>query len=181
MASQSAGALAATAPREQLSPVDGLAQLSFVIHGMLEHRAAEHDLSIIQTRLLGVLRDRRPTMNELARLLGLDKSSVTGLVDRAERRGLVTRVPSATDRRAVLVSLTDDGRSFVSEAASSFEADVTVLLARLPPRDRSTLSRLVSRLLVAAAADQGIDLFPAASGESQSAAPESAGYVPSKE
>ena len=110
--------------REQLSPVDGLAQLSFVIQGMLERRAAEYDLSIIQTRLLGVLRDRKPTMHELARFLGLDKSSVTGLVDRAERRGLVVRVPSTTDRRAVLVSLTDDGRSLVSQAAARFEADV---------------------------------------------------------
>ncbi len=60
-------------------------------------------------------------MNELARLLDLDKSSVTGLVDRAERRGLVTRVPSTADRDA--------------------------------------LSGLISRLLVAYAADHGIDLF----------------------
>ena len=144
---------------EQLSPVDGLAQLSFVIQGMLERRAAEYDLSIIQTRLLGVLRDRKPTMHELARFLGLDKSSVTGLVDRAERRGLVARVPSTTDRRAVLVSLTDDGRSLVSQAAARFEADVSALLSRLPPRERETLSRIVSRLLVTHAADQGIDLF----------------------
>jgi MarR family transcriptional regulator, lower aerobic nicotinate degradation pathway regulator len=147
-----------TAPA-QLSPVDGLAQLSFVIVGMLERRAAADDLSIIQTRLLGVLRDRRPTMNELARLLGLDKSSITGLVDRAERRGLVMRVPSTTDRRAVLVSLTDEGRALVSRASARFEADVLTMLDRLPPRDRATLSRLVSRLLVAHAADQGIDLF----------------------
>ena len=145
--------------REQLSPVDGLAQLSFVIQGMLERRAAERDLSIIQTRLLGVLRDRKPTMHELARFLGLDKSSVTGLVDRAERRGLVARVPSTTDRRAVLVSLTDDGRSLVSQAAARFEADVLTMLSRLPPRERETLSRIVSRLLVTHAADQGIDLF----------------------
>jgi DNA-binding MarR family transcriptional regulator len=130
-----------------------------LIQGLLERRAAEHDLSIIQTRLLGVLRDRTPTMNELARFLGLDKSSVTGLVDRAERRGLVVRVPSTTDRRAVLVSLTDEGRSFVSQAAAAFEADVSVLLSRLPPRERETLSRIVSRLLVTHAADQGIDLF----------------------
>ena len=106
MATRTGGAPAA---RKQLSPVDGLAQLSFLIQGLLERRAAEHDLSIIQTRLLGVLRDRTPTMNELARFLGLDKSSVTGLVARAERRGLVARVPSPTDRRAVLVSLTEDG------------------------------------------------------------------------
>ncbi len=85
-----------TAPADtrELSPVDGLAQLSFVVHRMLEHRAAEHDLSIIQTRLLGVLRDRKPTINELGKLLGLDKSSTSGLVERAERRGLVARSPS---------------------------------------------------------------------------------------
>src|SRR5580693_7233213 len=111
------------AAARQLNVIDGLAQLAFVVHGMLELRAAEHDLSITQARLLGVLRDRTPTMNELARLLGLDKSSTTGLVDRAERRGLVARVPSATDRRSVLVSLTDDGRSLVSQAAVGFEAD----------------------------------------------------------
>jgi len=156
----------APAARKQLSPVDGLAQLSFLIQGLLERRAAEHDLSIIQTRLLGVLRDRTPTMNELARFLGLDKSSVTGLVDRAERRGLVARVPSATDRRAVLVSLTDEGRSFVSRAAAAFEADVSALLSRLPPRERETLSRIVSRLLVTHASDQGIDLFATAAAES---------------
>jgi len=156
----------APAARKQLSPVDGLAQLSFLIQGLLERRAAEHDLSIIQTRLLGVLRDRTPTMNELARFLGLDKSSVTGLVDRAERRGLVARVPSATDRRAVLVTLTDAGRSFVSRAAAAFEADVSALLSRLPPRERETLSRIVSRLLVAHASDQGIDLFATGAAES---------------
>ena len=150
------------ASRQQLSPVDGLAQLSFVVQGMLERRAAEHGLSIIQARLLGVLRDRKPTMNELARILGLDKSSVTGLVDRAERRGLVSRVPSTTDRRVVLVSLSDDGRALVSEAAGRFEADVLMMLERLPAKDRATLSRLVSQLLAAHAAEQGIDLFPAA-------------------
>jgi MarR family transcriptional regulator, lower aerobic nicotinate degradation pathway regulator len=142
-----------------LSPADGLAQLSFLIHAILERRAREQDLSIIQLRLLGVLRDRRPTMNELARLLGLDKSSVTGLIDRAERRGLVMRVPSATDRRAVLVSLTAHGRSLAAAGAARFEADIALLLEHLPPADRDALSQLISRLLVAHATGQGIDLF----------------------
>src|SRR5487761_250184 len=148
-----------TAPAPQLDPFDGLAQLSFVIMGLLERRVAEHDLSIAATRLLGVLRDREPTMNELARLLDLDKSSVTGLVDRAERRGLVERAPSTADRRAVLVRLTDEGRSLVSAAAGLFAADVTAMFGRLAPRDRAALSRLVSRLLIAHAAGHGIDLF----------------------
>jgi MarR family transcriptional regulator, lower aerobic nicotinate degradation pathway regulator len=146
----------------ELSPVDGLAQLSFLVHRMLERRATEHDLSIIQTRLLGVLRDRRPTINELGKLLDLDKSSVSGLVERAERRGLVRRAPSPADGRAVLVSLSDRGRSLVSEASAQFGADVHKLLDQLSPSDRRVLSRLVSRLLVAHAADQGIELFPGA-------------------
>jgi MarR family transcriptional regulator, lower aerobic nicotinate degradation pathway regulator len=142
-----------------ISPVDGLAQLAFVVHGILERRAAEHDLSIIGVRLLGVLRDRRPTMNELGKLLGLDKSSVSGLVDRAERRGLVTRIPSTGDRRAVLVSLSDHGRALVSRAATGFGADLSAILDLVPPSDRDTLSGIVSRLLVAYAASQGVDLF----------------------
>ena len=159
MPSRPAGARAPEARPDQLSPVDGLAQLSFLVHGTLERLAAKHDISIVQTRLLGVLRDRGPTMNQLAELLGLDKSSVTGLVDRAERRGLVTRVPSTTDRRAVLVNLTEDGRSLASAVSTRFEAEVSTMLDRLPPRDRQALTRIVSRLLVAHATDQGVDLF----------------------
>jgi DNA-binding MarR family transcriptional regulator len=142
-----------------LSTADGLAQLSFLIQNALSRRAAEHDLSVIQTRLLGVLRDRVPTMNELAQLLELDKSSVTGLIDRAERRGLVERAPSATDRRAVVVSLAEQGRALVAQVAARFESDVLAMLEALPVPERAALAGLVSRLLVAHAADRGVNLF----------------------
>jgi DNA-binding MarR family transcriptional regulator len=161
--------MVATSPRQSapprahgLSPVDGLVQLSFLVHGALERRATERDLSMIQTRLLGVLRDRQPTMNELARLLELDKSSVTGLVDRAQRRGLVERTPSTTDGRAVLVTLTRKGQTLVARIATQFEADVTELLRSLSASDRKRMSGLVSRLVVAHAAERGIDLFDTA-------------------
>jgi MarR family transcriptional regulator, lower aerobic nicotinate degradation pathway regulator len=143
----------------QISATDGMAQLAFLVHGLLTDRAAGQGLSVIQARLLGVLRDRTPTMHELARLLGLDKSSITGLVDRAERRGLVTRVASTRDRRSTQVALTSAGRSLVSAAAAGFDADVTALLAALPGAQRDQLARIVSRLLVAHAAAHGVDLF----------------------
>ncbi|ERK69221.1 hypothetical protein N136_04459, partial [Leifsonia aquatica ATCC 14665] len=69
--------------------VDALVQTSFVVTGVLTRVAAERDLSLTQLRMLGVLRDRRPRMAQLAALLGLDKSTVSGLIERAERRGLV--------------------------------------------------------------------------------------------
>jgi DNA-binding MarR family transcriptional regulator len=151
-------------PTGALSTVDGLVQLSFLIHGTLERLAAEHGLSITQTRLLGVLRDRQPSMNELAKLLSLDKSSVSGLVDRAERRGLVARTPATADRRSIVVSLTKKGRALVSAAACHFEADVSAILDSLTPADRGVLTGIVSRLLVAHAASEGIELFPGGSG-----------------
>jgi MarR family transcriptional regulator, lower aerobic nicotinate degradation pathway regulator len=163
----SAGPPEPTAAAGDISLIDGLAQLAFVVHGILESRAADHDLSITQARLLGVLRDRTPTMNELGKLLGLDKSSISGLVDRAERRGLVARTPSTEDRRAVLVGLTDHGRSLVSRVATSFGADVLAMLDLVSPSDRDTLSGIVSRLLVAYATSQGVDLFESLRTEAQ--------------
>lgn len=148
------------AARGQLDTVDGLAQLSFVVLGMLEAQAGRQDISMVQTRLLGVLRDRTPTMNELAALLDLDKSSVSGLVVRAERRGLVERVPSTTDRRVVRVTLTDAGRTLVSHVAARFEAEVSRLLDVLPAAERATLSGLISQVLVTQATSRGIELFP---------------------
>src|SRR5579863_4518238 len=104
--------------------VDALAQLSFLVQGALADIAGQHDLSIIQVRLLGILRDRKPTMNALGRHLGLDKSSVSGLVDRAQRRGLVDRSVSPTDRRAFQVSITGTGRQLVEQVAAEFTARI---------------------------------------------------------
>jgi DNA-binding MarR family transcriptional regulator len=138
--------------------VDALAQLSFLVHNALAEIAGQHDLSIIQTRLLGVLRDRKPTMNALGRLLGLDKSSVSGLVDRAQRRGLVTRTVSAIDRRALQVSITDTGRQLVEQVAARFTERIETLAAGLPDADRQLLSGLAARIVAADADRRGIDL-----------------------
>src|ERR1700722_14878645 len=133
---------------DQLSAVDALAQASFLVQGTLERRAAEHDISLIQTRLLGILRDRKPTMNELAQLLGLDKSSTSGLVDRAERRGFVKPLPPQTDRRSVRVSLPAEGRALVQAVANDFDQDVAAIVAPLDPDERATLTALLSRVII---------------------------------
>jgi DNA-binding MarR family transcriptional regulator len=68
-------------------------------------------------------------------------------------------VPSAADRRSVLVRLTAAGQSQAAAAGELFAADVTAMLDALPPRDRAALTRLVGRLLVAHADRHGIDLL----------------------
>ncbi len=89
--------------------VDVLARTAFVVTGVLTRIAAEYDVSLTQMRVLGVLRDRRPRMAQLADLLGLDKSTMSGLIDRAEQRGLVARARNADDARAIDVCMTAAG------------------------------------------------------------------------
>ena len=142
-----------SAAGNDLSVVDALAQLSFLVYGALAEIAGPHDLSIVQTRLLGVLRDRQPTMQALGRHLGLDKSSISGLVDRAQRRGLVTRTVSAADRRAVRVSITDAGRQLADQVTAGFTERIEMLVAGVSGQDRQRLSQLAAQI-VAADADR---------------------------
>ncbi|MFF1604518.1 MarR family winged helix-turn-helix transcriptional regulator [Streptomyces mirabilis] len=142
---------------EDLGLVDALAQLSFLVQSALAEIAGQHDLSVVQTRMLGILRDREPTMNQLGRHLGLDKSSITGLVDRAQRRGLVTRTASTVDRRSFQVSITDAGRQLVEQVAALFAEQIERSVAPLPETDRRLLSRMATRIVTADAHGRGID------------------------
>ncbi|MFE3163053.1 MarR family winged helix-turn-helix transcriptional regulator [Streptomyces sp. NPDC059224] len=130
-----------------LGIVDSLAQLSFLVQAALGKVAAEHGLSVVQLRLLGVLRDRTPGMQELAHHLGLDKSSMTGLVDRAERRDLVRRTPSPHDRRSVLVSVTPEGLKLIRHCETEVERQIHDLTAHLTADQRDRLSLLASALV----------------------------------
>ena len=143
----------------EFDPVDAVAQLSFLVQNTLAAHAAERDLSLAQTRLLGVLRDRTPSMNELAGLLEVDKSSVTGLVSRAEKRGLVARTPSARDGRSTVVTLTASGRRLIRSVSTRFSADLEDILSTLPAAQQRTLTTLLGRVILGHAARRGIDLF----------------------
>src|SRR3984957_20114316 len=139
-----------------LGLVDALAQLTFAVQRTLGRIAAANGLSIVQTRLLGILRDREPTIKELAAFLQLDKSSVTGLVDRAQERGLVRRTASTLDGRSVHVRITAAGRALLERETAAFEEDIAVLVNKLSPADRSRLSSLASLVVIADAKRRGV-------------------------
>lgn len=127
--------------------MDALVQLSFQVQRILAAVGAEHDLSIIQIRLLGILRDRQPGMLELGQHLGLDKSSITGLVSRAEKRGLVQRTPSPHDGRGVLVALTPAGRRLAEQGEMQITRRITELTKVLNATQRKEFTQLASVLV----------------------------------
>lgn len=87
-------------------------------------------------------------ISDLARLEGVTQPAMTGLVNRLESEGLVTRTADPTDARAALVALTGSGRAFVAarrvERARVLagrverlsDADRSAILAALPALDR---------------------------------------------
>jgi DNA-binding MarR family transcriptional regulator len=152
-------ALAPSPQEADLGLVDALAQLTFAVQGTLGRIAAANGLSIVQTRLLGILRDREPTIKELAAFLQLDKSSVTGLVDRAQERGLVRRTASALDRRSVHVRITAAGRALLERETGTFEEEIAVLVSDLSPSDRARLSALASLVAITDAKRRGVDVL----------------------
>jgi DNA-binding MarR family transcriptional regulator len=86
-------------------------------------------------------------MGELGATLGLEKSSLTGLVDRAVRRGFVRREPDPADRRAVQVVLTEEGRELAEEFYAATCRRVDELAAGLPPSERDRLAALLGRVV----------------------------------
>lgn len=129
--------------------VDALAQSAFTVVAVLNRVAAEHDLSLTQLRVLGILRDGPQRMNALADHLGLERSTMTGLVDRAERRGLLRRraAPTVGDGRAVEVELTAEGRRLAKRGATEIRRALAPRTDHLPAADRRRLQQLLERLL----------------------------------
>jgi DNA-binding MarR family transcriptional regulator len=129
-----------------LSLTDAAAQFTFAVHEELTRVAATQQLSVTQLRVLGILRDRTPSMADIADRLGLDRSSVTGLIDRAAARGLVERAPSPHDARVVTVRLTNAGRAVGAELERDAESRITHLLRNVPAEERAALVRTVPLL-----------------------------------
>jgi DNA-binding MarR family transcriptional regulator len=127
--------------------VDALAQSAYVVMGVLTRTGAAHDLSLTQLRVLGILRDRRSKVTELANFLGLDKSTMSGLVDRAERRGLLERGRNPTDGRAVDVFMTAAGLGLAELVHEELQRALTPVTGHLDPQQRDALTGLLERML----------------------------------
>lgn len=127
--------------------LDALAQTAHAVTTVLTRVAAEHDLSLTQLRVLAILRDRRLRMSVLADYLGLERSTMSGLVDRAEKRGLLARGPSATDGRAVEVYLTDEGLALAERGTSQVRAALEPSTAALTAAERRRLQTLLEKLV----------------------------------
>ena len=103
-------------------------------------RRGKRELSRTAASVLATLRDRGPRrITELAESEAIAQPTVTTLVGRLERDGLVQRAPDPDDARAVRVHLTDAGRERLEEMRAARALLLDARLERLTTDERALL------------------------------------------
>jgi DNA-binding MarR family transcriptional regulator len=110
-------------------------------------RSGESPLSHAHLRALYILTtEHEVTAGRLAREAELNSASVTAMVDQLESRGLVQRRRDRHDRRAIWISLTDQGRSEVAAQEARWRRRLADAFAGTPDADLEAASRVLERL-----------------------------------
>lgn len=92
-------------------------------------------------------RDGPLPAGRLARGIAVSQATITGVVDRLEERGLVTRSRDPRDRRLVVVDLTETGLQVVSSSPPPLHERFMLRLAEQPPAERREIDRVLGRIV----------------------------------
>jgi DNA-binding MarR family transcriptional regulator/N-acetylglutamate synthase-like GNAT family acetyltransferase len=118
--------------------------------GVLEDGLLESPFSLAEARVLyEIAFSERPTAAQLGKQLGVDRGYLSRILRGFERRGLISRTVSASDRRASPLELTTQGRAAFAELDQRSQTMMGNLLAALPEQEQS-------RLVAAAATIEGV-------------------------
>jgi MarR family transcriptional regulator for hemolysin len=97
--------------------------------------------SVLLTALTG-----EHTQGEIARIVGLDKTTMVVTVDELEAAGLAERQPSSSDRRARVIVVTEAGERKARDADRVLDRVRADVLSELPPDDRDAFLRALGTL-----------------------------------
>lgn len=115
---------------------------------MSQELLRETGLSAGQELIVMRLFDSPPqSQAELTRWLGVEPPTTAKMLARMEKAGIVERVPSETDRRVTLVSLTEEGRAIHGRVENVWGDLERVTVAGLAPAEVQELERLVRHVL----------------------------------
>ncbi|MFZ7104233.1 MAG: MarR family winged helix-turn-helix transcriptional regulator [Peptococcaceae bacterium] len=109
-------------------------------------RLADYDVTPVQYGILGCLwEENGQTPKQIAYHLSLDGSTITGILDRMENKGLVQRTPDPNDRRALRVILTEKGMELQEPIQEIIYAANEKVLEAFSQDDRDKLQVFLER------------------------------------
>lgn len=111
-----------------------------------ETEAAGFDLTPVQFAALSVLANQ-PGIDQatLAGLIAYDRTTIGGVVDRLEQKGLIARSPSLRDRRAFSLAATEKGQETLAAIAPAVARAQAVLVRGLTAEEAAELVRLLGK------------------------------------
>jgi DNA-binding MarR family transcriptional regulator len=119
-----------------------------VFHAEVED--AGYDLTPVQyAALSAIITNSGIDQVTLAGLIAYDRTTITGVVDRLVQKGLVARQPSAKDRRANVLQITDAGMRTLRGIAPAVEAAQQMMLRGLNAEESRQLMRLMRKAIAA--------------------------------
>ncbi|OQO92192.1 MarR family winged helix-turn-helix transcriptional regulator [Saccharomonospora piscinae] len=139
-------------PSTTMSAVTGLMRVQQIIQSAVDAALKPHGLTFARFEALTLLtfsRHCRLPMRVMGERLQLHPTSVTNIVDRLEKDGLVKRLPHPTDRRTTLVEITDEGRAR-REVATDAVNRIDFGLTGLTRRQTEQLTDLLTKVRRAA-------------------------------
>lgn len=123
-----------------------------------EDEARLHNITLPQWRTLAqIAHDEAVTQSTLAAAIDADPMTMSGILDRLEKRGLIARYPDPNDSRAKLARLTDEGEALFETARSVGLAMYEFALTGVSKQDQQTVVDVLSRMrenLIGQPADQ---------------------------
>jgi DNA-binding MarR family transcriptional regulator len=137
--------------------VDRIGGLSRRFKRALDETLAEFGIDTAEWRLLGLLaRQQTPGSGEpfrsspgkLARMMELSSGAMTNRLDRLEQAGLLKRLPDPSDRRGVLVEITDAGRRLYEDCVGAQAKKEELVAAALTDAEKRQLNALLRRLML---------------------------------
>lgn len=143
-----AGVGAVDATTRQLDITAGLIRSAALIQDVHAQVSTEHGLTPQQAQLMCVIGDQPSSMVQLGALLRIGKSSMTGLIDRAVRAGLVERVPAPDDGRSFLIAPTPTGRITNEEFRRAVGARLDEVIETLTTAERDSLTAVLSKVVL---------------------------------
>lgn len=128
-------------------------ELFRVMHSLF----SEHSISQGRFIVLLLLLSKEPggccgphTPAELADKASVTRATMTGLIDTLERDGMVRREPDSTDRRMMLVKITEKGETFMRGLLPAHFRRIAELMSTLTEEERKTLVRLLDKVVARA-------------------------------
>jgi DNA-binding MarR family transcriptional regulator len=117
----------------EIQLVELLRQINKEISKRLVPIFREKELSIAEISVLMRL-NRTPTCRatELAAMIGIPASTVTGILDRLERRGLLERRRDPNDRRSISIAVTPKTKEFVADLMTPMEGMLREAFSSMP-------------------------------------------------